>query len=159
MSNNPFQIFQVSGHSKGLLGICKQPRNDADFRAIEAWQPDAVVSLTETTEFPQIKPSLPQRFLAAQYDWLHLPIVDFNVPTAPEHGAWQQALTRMMAVLDRDGRVLMHCKGGRGRSGMVLLKLLILQAELPEIALGRIRNIRAGAVETDAQYHWATKPL
>jgi len=159
MSDNPFQIYQVSGYSKGQLGLCKQPRSDADFKAIEAWQPDMVVTLTEAAEFPAIQPSLPQRFSNAQYDWLHLPVVDFNVPGAQGNQVWRPALTRMKAVLDQNGKVLLHCRGGRGRSGMALLKLLILQGEDAKVALARIRKIRAGAVETDAQFHWATKPL
>jgi protein-tyrosine phosphatase len=118
-----------------------------------------VVTLTEASEFPTIKPSLPQRFSTAQYDWLHLPVVDFNVPTAQGNQVWRPALTRMKAVLDQNGKVLVHCRGGRGRSGMVMLKLLILQGQDTKTALARIRRIRAGAVETDAQFHWATKPL
>ncbi|MFK5998786.1 MAG: protein phosphatase [Rhodobacterales bacterium] len=159
MSGKPFQIFQLPGFSKGLAGLCKQPKCDANFKTIAAWKTDMVVSLTETAEFPAIKPSLAERFSAARYDWLHLPIVDFSTPSLDQNTLWQLALARMKAVLDRNGKVLVHCRGGRGRSGMVLLKLLILQGEDPEIALARLRKIRAGAVETDAQALWATMPL
>jgi len=159
MSGAPFKIFQLSGFSKGLAGLCKQPACDADFKTIAAWKPDMVVSLTETLERPEIKPPLGKRFSAAQYDWLDLPIVDFSTPRPDQNVLWQQALARMKAVLDQNGKLLVHCRGGRGRSGMVLLKLLILQGEDPETALARLRKIRAGAVETDAQALWATKPL
>ena len=53
------------------------------------------------------------------------------------------------------GRVLIHCKGGCGRSGMVALRLMIEAGEAPDEALARLRSVRPCAVETDAQMRWA----
>jgi protein tyrosine phosphatase (PTP) superfamily phosphohydrolase (DUF442 family) len=159
MSGDPFQIYPVAGFGTGTLGLCKQPATDADFAEIADWNPTVVVTLTCEDEFPDMAQSLPVRFLHAEYDWLHLPVADYGVPDSSDTDLWCDALAQMQAVLAEDGRVLAHCKGGRGRSGMVLLRLLTLQGEDGANALGRIRNIRSGAVETDAQYNWATKPL
>ena len=102
---------------------------------------------------------MPLRFLEADHDWLHLPITDFGIPEPKDRDLWQDTLIQLKNILNANGRVLVHCKGGRGRSGMLILKLLILQGEDGETALRRIRDIRAKAVETDAQYIWATKAL
>lgn len=159
MSTDPFQIYGIAGFTKGTLGICKQPRGDADFATIAAWQPSVVVTLTHEAEFPAMDKTLPLQFLETDYDWLHLPITDFGVPNTKDNPLWQKALETLQAVLNAGGKVLIHCKGGNGRSGMVLVKLLILQGEDGPAALRRIRNLRAGAVETDAQLVWATTPL
>lgn len=159
MPSDPFQIYDVAGFTKGVLGICKQPAGDAAFAHIAAWEPAVVLTLTEEAEFPASGQSLPLRFLETDYDWLHLPITDFGVPDAKDHALWRETLENLQAVLDAQGKVLIHCKGGKGRSGMVLLKLLTLQGEDGDTALQRLRDVRAGAVETDAQYAWATTPL
>lgn len=159
MPNDAFQIYQVKGFGKGTLGVCRQPAADEDFAMISAWNPTVVATLTAEEEFPGAGKSLPQHFLEAKFDWLHLPITDFGVPPETENDIWDETLTRLGNVLNAGGRVLAHCKGGQGRSGMVILKLLVLQGENGKTALGRIRKLRAGAVETDAQYAWATNPF
>jgi protein-tyrosine phosphatase len=159
MSDEAFQIYEVEGFSTGTLALCQQPASVGDFADIATWKPSVVVTLTKEEEFPVSAKSLPQHFLEADYDWLHLPITDFGIPALEDVEFWQENLTQLQGVLHDNGRILVHCKGGRGRSGMLLLKLLITQDEDAEAALKRIREIRVGAVETDAQYLWATKGL
>ncbi len=159
MQSDPFKIHDVAEFSKGTLGICKQPCRGADFSDIAAWEPSIVVTLTKESEFPDMGKSLPLQFFEADYDWLHLPITDFGVPDADDRALWLETLEALQAVLDANGKVLIHCKAGKGRSGMVLLKLLTLQGEDGNTGLQRLRAIRAGAVETDAQLAWATTPL
>lgn len=159
MSAEPFQIYQVAGYRAGTLGLCKQPATDADFALITGWDPRIVITLTGENEFPEIGVSLPQRFLEAGFDWLHLPVIDFGVPAAKDNPLWHEHLAQMLDVLCASGKILIHCKGGNGRSGMLLLKLLIMQGEDSIAALSRLRAVRAGAVETDAQNLWATMPL
>lgn len=159
MSVEPFQIYQVAGFGSGTLGLCKQPETDADFTMIAEWNPHVVVTLTAEDEFPNMAISLPQQFLQTPYDWLHMPITDFSIPDSESHGLWAETLAQLHKVLNKSGRILIHCKGGNGRSGMLLLKLLCLQGEDGDTALQRIRAVRGGAIETDGQLKWATIPL
>lgn len=159
MGVEPFDIYALAGFGSGTLGLCKQPDTAADFATIAAWQPSIAVTLTGKEEFPDAGVILPQQFQAAEYNWLHLPVTDFGVPLIKEQDIWQQALGRLLDALGAKGKVLIHCKGGNGRSGMLMLKLLTLQGEDGKAALERIRHIRPGAVETDAQLEWATSPL
>jgi predicted protein tyrosine phosphatase len=159
MPTEPFQIYQIAGFNAGMLGLCKQPVTDADFVMIKTWRPNVVLTLTNEEEFPKAIKSLPQQFLEADYNWLHLPVIDFGAPDAHDKALWQETLEQLLDILNAGGRVLIHCKGGNGRSGMVLLKLQVMQGEGGKDALARLRAVRAGAVETDAQYRWATIPL
>ncbi|KAB7610366.1 hypothetical protein F9L33_13775 [Amylibacter sp. SFDW26] len=152
----PFAIYELNGFGTGTLALCRQPNGPEDFDQIADWQPSVVVTHTQELEFPEIEPSLPMHFLKAEYDWLHLPIVDFG---APDISDWGDNLNNLKATLNAGGRILAHCKGGQGRSGMLLLKLLVSQGEAPETALARIRAVRPHAVETKEQYNWAIKPL
>ena len=159
MSVEPFQIYQVAGPEAGTLALCRQPETDVDFASIAKWKPHVVVTLTEEDEFPSMANSLPQHFLQAPYDWLHLPITDYGIPDTKDRAIWLQTLAQLHKSLDENSRILIHCKGGNGRSGMLVLKLLCLQGEDGEAALARIRAVRIKAIETDAQFKWATIPL
>jgi rhodanese/phosphatase family protein len=159
MANEPFQIYQLAGIRAGTLGLCRQPSIDADFEIIDSWRPNIVLTLTGKEEFPTVGKSLPQQFQEAGYDWLHIPITDFGVPANEDTSLWHETLVQLHETLSTGGKVLIHCKGGKGRSGMVLLKLLVMQGEAGEAALARLRAVREGAVETKDQYKWATMPL
>ena len=62
-----------------------------------------------------------------------------------------------LAVVAGGGRVLFHCLGGCGRSGMAVLRLLVEMGEAPEAALERLRRVRPCAVETGDQCDWAAR--
>ena len=90
-------------------------------------------------------------------DWLHLPIQDFGTPRGKTSKLWPEAANLTHEILDRGGKVLAHCMSGQGRSGMAILRLMVERGIPPKIALKKIRKIRPMAVETDAQYHWASQ--
>ncbi|MAZ20517.1 MAG: hypothetical protein CMN19_04985 [Roseovarius sp.] len=69
---------------------------------------------------------------------------------------WGEIEARALAALRGGGRVLIHCRAGRGRSGMIALRLMIAGGERPVAALKRLRAVQPEAVETPGQMNWAT---
>jgi ADP-ribosyl-[dinitrogen reductase] hydrolase len=94
-------------------------------------------------------------------DWLHLPIRDVSVPDAAFEDAWQCHGPGLRARLRAGFDVLVHCKGGLGRAGLVATRLLIDLGWAPGDALATVRAARPGAVETAEQagYGLALAPL
>jgi protein-tyrosine phosphatase len=91
--------------------------------------------------------------------WRHMPITDFGIPTEAEGALWPRLAEEVSGWLARGGRVILHCRGGCGRSGMIALRLMAEAGEDPREALSRLRKIRPCAVETEEQYGWATEGL
>ena len=144
----------------GRLGIAPLPGRGGDYAGdlagLLAWRPDVVVTMTESHEMDAKGASgLGPALGAAGVTWLHLPLVDFGAPDAAFDRAWPEASRRCLDVLEAGGRVLVHCHGGCGRSGMVCLRLMIEAGEAMPEALARLRAVRACAVETDGQMAWA----
>lgn len=160
MTVEPFEIYALNGMDAGQIALCRQPGQSGDLTGdmavIAAWAPTAVVTLTQEAEFPDPPTSLPIAFTHADYDWLHLPIIDFGTPAARDAALFDDSVAALHDMLAHGGRILIHCKGGKGRSGMLALRLMVAQDEPPEQALARLRAVRAGAVETDQQYVWAS---
>ncbi|OYU49556.1 MAG: protein phosphatase [Rhizobiales bacterium PAR1] len=158
MSIEPFRIDELTLEGGARIGICRLPGRSGDLEGdlamIRQWHPDLVISMTEAAEMAEKGAgNLIVRLADLRLAHAHFPIRDYGVPDAEETG-WAALSPRLQAILERNGRLLLHCLGGKGRSGMVAMRLLTERGMAAEEALKRIRNTRPGAVETDAQEHW-----
>jgi len=157
----PLSIATVSLAGGGRLGICRLPGLTGDLasdvRAIVDWKPRIVVSMTEQAEMERHGGGDLARLLAgASIEWHHLPIRDYGEPQNASRDAWPKLAAHLHEVLDARGAILLHCHGGRGRSGMIALRLLVERGEDANSALARLRSARPHAVETEAQLAWAS---
>jgi protein-tyrosine phosphatase len=135
----------------GRIGIVPLPDAEA-IEEIAAWGATLIVSMTTVREMDgPLAPHL-ERIGA---DWDHLPIVDFGAPDPPIQRQWLESSAAIHARLDAGEGVIVHCRGGCGRSGMIALRLLVERGEAPQAAQARMRAVRPCAVETRAQYDWA----
>ena len=83
--------------------------------------------------------------------WFHLPIVDASIPDQGFEQELEIAGEEIRALL-RGGRdVLVHCRGGLGRAGMIAARLLVELGMEPAEAIARVRAVRPGAIETPEQ--------
>ncbi|MEJ6396952.1 protein-tyrosine phosphatase family protein [Yoonia sp. 208BN28-4] len=140
----------------GTIGLSPLPGRGGDYAGdlarVLAWTPDGVVSLTKAVELDEAVTWHADLRAAGVTVW-HLPIVDFGVPD----DGFEADLRPVREMLAQGGRVLVHCKGGCGRSGMIALRLMVESGETAEAALARLRAVRPCAVETDAQFSWAAQ--
>ena len=82
-------------------------------------------------------------------DWLHLPIRDVGTPSAAF-----EADCRLRDLLDNGQNILVHCRGGLRRAGMIAARLLVESGVEPDEAMTRVRAARPGAIETPRQEAW-----
>jgi len=68
---------------------------------------------------------------------------------------WDDVIGNVVVRLSAGDRILVHCRGGCGRSGMAVLRVMIAAGEDADAALLRLRTVRPCAIETDAQMQWA----
>ncbi len=135
----------------GRVALGPMPRFARDLDAIAGWRAGLVLSLVTEVESGGF--AFESGFAARGIDWRHWPIPDFGTPT-PQAG-WPALSAELHDRFATGGRVFVHCMGGCGRSGMVVLRLMIESGQSPAAALGRLRGVRPCAVETDDQLVWA----
>jgi hypothetical protein len=145
-------VFSISEIKvgRGLLGLCPLPQA-GDVAALRDWRADLVLTLVEPAEMAALSPDLSAALAAAGLAQRCFPIVDYGVP---EHG-WPALSADLHAALAQGARIVVHCRGGCGRTGMIALRLMIEAGEMPAQALVRLRAVRPCAVETTAQGVWA----
>ena len=96
-------------------------------------------------------PLYPESVRLYKMSWMNLPIVDFSTPDEFFESQWSKTLTILQKTLDTDGRVLIHCRGGLGRTGLFVSRLLIEYGWSPDKAILEVRAARPGAIETQEQ--------
>ena len=153
--------LQVAG---GTLALCPMPGRGGDYAGdladVLAFAPTLVISMATLPEMAAKRADGLADDLARQgIGWLHLPVADFGVPGPDVAALWPGVSAQALATLSGGGKVLVHCMGGCGRSGMAVLRLMVDAGETPTGALIRLRAVRPCAVETDAQQDWAATPL
>ena len=125
---------------------------DADLERIRRWGAEAVVTLMEQRELEELHVGhMGDAVPATGLLWFHLPIVDTQAPSDSFEDRWVESGPRIRAILADGGRVLVHCRGGLGRTGVVAARLLMEFGMTVEEAMLAVRKARSHAIETSAQ--------
>ena len=164
---HPLQIAEVQANPmQGRIGITFCPGKhdlhaatgawkrdlDADLDAVQKWGASLVVTLVEKEELEQLQAErLGDGVKARGMKWLHLPIKDVNVPSQTFEEHWLTQGEFIRRTLRCGSSVVVHCKGGQGRAGMIAARLLTELGMAPDEAIRLVRSVRKGAIETRAQ--------
>ncbi|KPF64273.1 cyclin-dependent kinase inhibitor 3 family protein [Porphyrobacter sp. AAP60] len=122
---------------------------ELDCDAITFWGAAAVVTLVTQQELIDLRVAgLGEAFGARDLIWAHLPIADVSVPCDHFEREWTDASPSLRALLREGANILIHCKGGLGRAGMIAARLLVELGWEAEAAIASLREVRPGAIET-----------
>jgi protein-tyrosine phosphatase len=170
--NSPLSIDAVRLPCGGEIGmtICpgKQGQSDyggfwerdleTDIRAISDWGASVVVTLMEEDELIRSGVgALGEAVERAEMDWHLLPIVDVSVPDDRFENLWIYSGHALRRALTEKKKILIHCRGGLGRTGTIAARLMIELGERRASAIEKVRHARKGAIETPEQEQYVLK--
>ncbi len=96
-------------------------------------------------------PELPEKTVTYGIRWFHLPIVDVGIPDERFEEEWETAGKVLRRILADGGRIVLHCRGGLGRTGTIAARLLVEFGMTPREAIAKVRIARPGAIQTREQ--------
>jgi protein-tyrosine phosphatase len=148
---HPLEIAEVpTGPMGGVIGITFAPGKkqalaasgawdrdlESDLDVISAWNAAAVITLLEPHEFDTLQiRELGREVQRRNMEWHHWPIADASTPSFGFETDWQENSQRIQTLLETGSRVLIHCKGGLGRAGMIAARCLVQSGVDPAEAL------------------------
>jgi ADP-ribosyl-[dinitrogen reductase] hydrolase len=168
-ASHPLRIDSVSaGKDCGLIGLTFCPgkkQNDAnsgawnrklddDMDAIKAFGARAIVTLMPDSELQSLRVSpdqLRDKALALGVEWIQLPIPDAGIPDQRFEDLWTNTGARLRGLLKDGHNIVIHCKGGLGRTGTIAARLLVELGSDAKTAIQSVRKARPGAIENNLQ--------
>lgn len=152
------ELHWVDGPWPGKLAMASRPRG-GDWLEDEmaAWRQagiDTVLSLLTPEEARDLDLKRePQEVRTQGMKFASLPIPDREVPNSESEVS--AALDRLDADLAAGRNVVIHCRQGIGRTGLVAACLLIAKGLTPEVAVKTLSAARGNQVpETTEQRRW-----
>ncbi len=144
--------FAPGKKSEGADGVWDRDLAADLERLAEEYRVEVLVSLMERVEYSYLEvPNLLQKAEDWGMEVLHLPIPDGSVPVDSEADRYVPLVEDVAERLEKGQTVMVHCRGGQGRSGMFAASVLVALGHPAVKALGIVRKTRKGAVETPEQ--------
>ena len=84
-----------------------------------------------------------------EVEYIQFPIGDFSVPPKKKFNELKKLISNIKKNLILSNPVLIHCNGGKGRSGMIAA--LVLKAMKEKDTIKKVRENVIGAIETEEQ--------
>lgn len=124
---------------------------EADLTRIrEFYQADVLATLLEEPEMGYLKipdiRAIAER-MGMQSIWF--PIRDFGAPASMAE--LSELVTLLLAAVEQSKTVVIHCRAGLGRTGLVTASCLVRLGYSPREAFEQVRAVRPGSVETPVQ--------
>ena len=114
---------------------------------------NTVVTLVEDSEIEKLcdKKFFVRKIYSHNLKWIHMPIVDLKSPDHKFMDKWQTTKVLLKNDLIEGKNIILHCMGGKGRTGTIAAILLIEFGEKYKEAIKIVREKRKGAIETKEQ--------
>ncbi len=171
-ASNPIEVDFLEPEDHGLpgrIGITIAPGKhtpdgkwardlDQDLHILRTrYGADRLVSLIEPFEYRLLRIiALPARARAAGISQTRFAIKDVDIPRPGQRNAYI-ALIRDIVGNVRDGEtVVIHCRGGVGRSGTVATSILNARGYTPAQAVRRVRDARVPYAVSRLQFGWVS---
>lgn len=159
MSHHPiFPLACPNDRGVLLLTPCPGTKNtslEASLVDLKAAGATSVLTLMTAQELSLNKTDHLQSCCRDQgLSWFHLPVEDEGAPSNAFIVAWKQYRSEIHKRLDNNEGVVIHCKGGSGRTGIVAAQILMERGVPKDEAISNIKVLRPNAFSHTVQLEY-----
>lgn len=157
---HPFNFLPLENGAKLIFTPCpgsKEVGVQQSLEQLAAAGATAILTLMPREEMQRNGViDLPELCAQLGLAWFHLPIEDDHAPEQVFQDAWQNARERIHALVNAGKTLVIHCKGGTGRTSLVAAHIL-LERGMPLVeVVTRVRAIRPNALQIPAHWDYIT---
>jgi len=151
VSLHPFDKLSLNDGGTLIFTPCPGTR-DADLRASLAQLAEAgsraVITLMPDDEMVRNDVSaLPDACGELGLQWFHFPIEDDALPGEAFKKAWEKDQQGVSDILNKQGTIAIHCKGGSGRTGLMAAIILLERGMPSEEVVKQVKSLRPNALK------------
>ncbi len=125
---------------------------DADMRKLNELGTDVLVSVMEEHEYGEYGiPDLYEKDEIQGIGIRRFAIRDMGIPEEAEAKEYEAMIRNIVDLLRREKTVVVHCRGGEGRTGTVTACALVALGHPAREAIDLVRKTRTNTIATDDQ--------
>ena len=155
MHTHPYDILTLDNGASFIFTPCPGTKDvdlttsvtqlkDAGAQAIVTLMYDAEMNKNEAEDLPQVCD-------AQGIKWFQLPILDDDAPNEDFAAAFKSNLDDMLSILRNQGTIAVHCKGGSGRTGLVIGLLMFELGYDKADIIKQVQKVRPKALSNPVQ--------
>ena len=152
------RIYWIPNLQKGMLGMMARPRGhdwlEEDIIKLKLKEVDMVVSLLERNESYELGLHL-EKTLCSKHGiaFRNFPITDRAVPD--DQVKFIRFIESLQTELEKDLRIVVHCRMGIGRTSMTCAAILLKQGFDQDLVFEHLSEVRTLEVpDTSEQQEW-----
>ena len=153
-----WELQILDGHSALVLTPCpgtKQVDLITSLKQLKAQGVQAIVTALSFDEMAEAGVAqLPEQTKQLGMHWFHLPIEDDCAPDEIFASQWEQVSPELHKVINQGGKLVLHCMGGSGRTGILAAHLLLELGWDLETIKSEVKALRPGAFTKSLQIEY-----
>lgn len=163
MQTHPFDTLTLENNAQIIFTPCpgtKETSVDEAISTLKSAGTDMVVTLMFDEEMQKNNAeSLPLACEKQGIDWVQLPILDDAAPNEDFENQWQSNKGKIQQLINENGTIAVHCKGGSGRTGLVIGLILLAHGWTRDKVIEAVQSIRPKALKNPSQLDYFNKYL
>lgn len=155
MQTHPFDILSLENGAQLIFTPCPGTKDSILVESISTLK-QAGTKMLITLMFDEEMEknnalSLPTECEKQGIKWVQLPILDDAAPSQAFESQWDAQKANILEVIKNKGTIAVHCKGGSGRTGLVIGLILLAFGWSGEKVIEAIQEIRPKALKHPVQ--------
>ena len=153
--SHPFDILALENGAQLIFTPCPGTKDSILVESISTLK-QAGTSMLITLMFDEEMESnnalsLPTECEKQCIEWVQLPILDDAAPSQAFESQWNDHKANILDVINNKGTIAVHCKGGSGRTGLVIGLILLAFGWSGEKIIEAVQEIRPKALKHPVQ--------
>jgi protein-tyrosine phosphatase len=155
MKTHPFDILSLENGAQLIFTPCPGTKeailSDSIYTLKQAGASMLITLMFDEEMEGNNALSLPIECEKQGIEWIQLPILDDAAPSQAFESQWNAYKANILEVIDNKGTIAVHCKGGSGRTGLVIGLILLAIGWSGEKVIEEVQKIRPKALKHPVQ--------